>query len=72
MKNSWHENDFRITGPLLGESTDVPVESPHKGQVMRSFDVYCAVSQTKLFDLSSRWFETPWPSCDAIAITVTS
>ena len=40
---------FRITGPLWEESTgDWPVDSPHKGPVMRDFDVFFVVSVDKL------------------------
>ena len=43
MKTSGHENDFPYTFPLQGELSD----SPHKGSVMRTYDVY-VVSLTKL------------------------
>ena len=61
MTRSWHANAFCITGPLWVELT-VTNDSPHKGPVMRNFDVFFVVS----LDKESRrwWFETLWRSCD--------
>ena len=39
---------FRISGPLWGESTDNMLISPHKGLVMRNFDVVIRFSLGKL------------------------
>ena len=57
---------FHITGPLWGESTAYPVDSPHKGPVMWSFDVFYVVSLGKLLNKQSNclWFETTCCSCD--------
>ena len=42
MMMSWHGNAFRITGPLWGEWTD----HPHKGIMIRSFDVFSLLAWT--------------------------
>ena len=36
------------TVPLWGESTGYPVDSPHKGQVMYSIDIFFVVGLTKI------------------------
>ena len=41
---------FRITGPLLGETTD---GFPHKGSVMRNVDVFFVASPDNL--LNTQW-----------------
>ena len=53
---------------LLTLSTTV--DSPHKGPVIRSFNHFFVVSLNKLLDkeLSCRWCETAWCSCDVIVM----
>ena len=47
-------------------------DSPHKGSVMRSFDVFFDVSQNKLLNkqLSCWWSEMPWCSCDITVMRI--
>ena len=40
VMTSWLGDGLRITGPLWGESTAPPFDSPHKGSVMKSFGVF--------------------------------
>ena len=42
-----------------------PVESPHKGPVIRSLDAFFVLGQNKLFKKQSscQWFQTPWRVC---------
>ena len=46
--------------------TTAPVDYPHKGHAMWSFDISFVVSLKKLFNkqLSWEWFQIPWCSCD--------
>ena len=53
---TWHGNAFCNTGPLWGESTG-PVDSPHKGPVIQSFDIVFDVGLNKLWNKkSSCWW----------------
>ena len=49
------------------------MDSPHKGHVMHSFDVFFVVSLNKLLNKQSdyQWFEMPWGPYD-IALMTTS
>ena len=59
MTTSWHENTFYITGFL----------SPHRGPIMRIFDIFYVGPKNVLETQSScRWFEIPWGSCDVIVM----
>ena len=85
----WGEStdDFCIIGPLWEESTDdfciigtfvrgiqwSPMDSPHKGLVIHSFDIFFDISLNKLLkkQLSGQWFEMPWHPIDNIKRTIT-
>ena len=43
-----------------------PVNSPHKGPVMRTFDVGPHMLSNK--QSNDWWFKTPWPSCDVVVM----
>ena len=47
------------------------MDSPHKGAVMWSFNVFFVVWMNILLniELSCQWFEMPWHSCDIFALT---
>ena len=62
MKNSSHENVYRIADPLWGESTDKPMDSPPKGPVKRSFGDFDDDDFIKLLNKQSscRWVDAPW------------
>ena len=47
-----------------------PVDSPHKGSVMRSLDIFIVVKRSKLLTKqpSCRWLETPWRSSDVTSM----
>ena len=61
MMTSWHGKAFRITGHLWGEPL-VSGGSPHKGPVMRSFDVFFVVIFNKLLNsqvvIDLRYYDT--------------
>ena len=50
----------------------LPVDSAHKGPVLRSFDILFVISLKKLLNKqpSFQWFETPWCWCDVTAMFV--
>ena len=52
----------------------IHLDSPHKGPVMRSFDVFFVVCLYKLLNKQSNygWFVVPWYSCDIIVILIFS
>ena len=60
----WYGSVFCITVPLREHHW--PVDSPHKGPVMRSFVVSFAVSLEKPLNKqwSYHWFEITWYSCE--------
>ena len=69
MMTSSNGNIFRVTGPLCGNSP-VPVNSPHKGPVTRSYDVFFDLRLNKRLSKQpwGWWFETPswslWRQCN--------
>ena len=65
MMTSWRENTLHNTGTLWGKPCSL-VDYLLKGPVTWSFDVSFANLLNK--QLSYRWFETPWPSCEATLI----
>ena len=70
IMKSWYRNVFHIIHPLWGESM---VNSPNKGPVMWSYDVFCVVSLKKLLNkqLSCQWSEMPWHPDVITAILLT-
>ena len=60
MVRSWHGNSLCFTGPLVRG-----MDSPYKGPVMLTFDVFFAASLKKLLN---KWFSIPWQLCDAIVM----
>ena len=84
LKRFWHRG-FRMDGSqprgdvitwnrslhywsfMIGVTRDYP----HKWSVMRRFDAFVVSSPNKLFNeqLSWRWFETPYCSCDVTVLT---
>ena len=69
MMTSSNGNIFRVTGLCAGNSP-VPVNSPHKGQFTRSFDVFFDLRLNKRLSKQpwGWWFETPswslWRQCN--------
>ena len=66
MMTPLHVNVFLITGPLWEESTRHRRIPPHKGLVIRSFEITFVISLNKLLSQPSsrRWFWMswrPWP-----------
>ena len=61
MMTSSNGNIFHVTGPLCGEFTWSPGNSPHKGPVTLSFDVFFDLHLNERLSTQSwgRWFETP-------------
>ena len=56
MTSSWPGNTFRVTSPLIGESTgDFPSQRASNADF--EFFLWCKQS-------SCRWFEGPWRPCD--------
>ena len=49
-----------------------PVDSPHEGPVMWTFDIFYYVRLNKQWDKQSNgwWFETPARPCDVIVMTI--
>ena len=66
MKMSSHGKDFPPHWPFDRGNHRQPVDSLHKGPVIRSFDTF-VVSANKLLNEQSS-FETPWRSCDVIVM----
>ena len=62
MMTSWRGNVSQITGPLC-----CPVDSPHKGPVIRNFEIYVSVVWKSYFEKQStcRWILTPGRLCAA-------
>ena len=63
-----YRNGLRKTGPLWGDPP--PVDSPHKGPVVWSFDGFFVVNLYKLLNKQSRrrQFKMPWHSCDVTLV----
>ena len=59
-------NAYHFIGPLWAEIL-------HKGPVMCIFDISVVLRPSKRLNEQPhcQWFETPWCSCDAIAMSVT-
>ena len=72
MMTSSNGNIFRATGPLCGEFSGWPVNSPHKGQWRGAlmFSLICTRINGWVKQWWGWWFETPscplWRHCNAL------